>query len=444
MKKYIKLFFTSLISTMAFYTSEHIITNEEAINGLKYVDFFTYNFHKIEINYETAYGIRASIFFLLILFFYSRTEKLVNKKDKKLNILSTICGIIFAIIIIIGYSFINTNSLDLIFFNKFQFAISIINMIGYFLLFKRAYIYIIMKLKKESNVEKNISKYKSKLNEKFEKHPILFFFIIFILCWIPYIIIFYPGTMNYDSLVEINQFYGAKEWTTHHPIIPTIIYGVFMKIGQTILNDNFGIFLNNICQIIFGGLTVSYSINNIYNISKSKKVRNILIVFFAIMPIWIIHLYTEVKDIYFSIGVLLYVNILMNFVIKENVISKKHWILFVIALIMMDVFRNNGIYLIVLTTLFLFMIKNKRIRNISIILSILIVTVCYASNKILINVLNISNGSIRESMAIPLQQTARYIATYDITEEERKEIFTCPCGEMMDEVDFSIEYVPII
>lgn len=26
----------------------------------------------------------------------------------------------------------------------------------------------------------------------------------------------------------------------------------------------------------------------------------------------------------------------------------------------------------------------------------------------------------------------------DITEEERKEIFTCPCGEMMDEVDFSM------
>ena len=32
----------------------------------------------------------------------------------------------------------------------------------------------------------------------------------------------------------------------------------------------------------------------------------------------------------------------------------------------------------------------------------------------------------------------------DITEEERKEIFTCPCGKMMDEVDFSMEYVPII
>ena len=32
----------------------------------------------------------------------------------------------------------------------------------------------------------------------------------------------------------------------------------------------------------------------------------------------------------------------------------------------------------------------------------------------------------------------------DITKEERKEIFTCPCGEMMNEVDFSMKYVPII
>lgn len=32
----------------------------------------------------------------------------------------------------------------------------------------------------------------------------------------------------------------------------------------------------------------------------------------------------------------------------------------------------------------------------------------------------------------------------DISEEERKEICTCPCGSMMEEVPFSMDYIPTI
>lgn len=32
----------------------------------------------------------------------------------------------------------------------------------------------------------------------------------------------------------------------------------------------------------------------------------------------------------------------------------------------------------------------------------------------------------------------------DITEEEREEIFSCPCGSTMEEVKFSSDYIPVI
>jgi len=70
-----------------------------------------------------------------------------------------------------------------------------------------------------------------------------------------------------------------------------------------------------------------------------------------------------------------------------------------------------------MTTIFLFIIKN---RSISIILSILVIVISCVSNQILMHVLNISNWSIREVIAIPLQQTVGDIATYDITEEKKK------------------------
>ena len=421
MKKYINLFLKSLVSTMSFYTANYVISHEQAIEGLKSINFFTYNFHRAEINYASAYGLNASIFFVLLLFFYNQTGENIKNTNKKANIISTIFGILFSIIITIGHSFINTNSFDLIFYNLFQFVISVINLIGYYFLFKSLFLNLIeFTNRKQHNIE--IKKYKNKFEKLYENHPVLICFIIFIICWIPYIVIFYPGMMNYDSLVEINQFYGVKEWTTHHPIIPTIIYGIFMKIGQKILNDSFGLFINNICQIIVGGLVISYSINNIYNLTKNEKIRKILIIIFALFPIWIIHLYTEVKDVGFFIGVLLYINILMIFVDRKEKIKLKEYILYITSMILIYFFRNNGIYLILLTIPFLFLLKNKENRNKAIIISFLVIIVCYSINLILMKTLNISKGSIKEAMAIPLQQTARYIITYDLNEEEKNDI----------------------
>jgi len=429
MKKHIKLFITSLISCLPFFSADHVILNEEIIEEVKNLDFFTCNFYKIGNNYENAYGITASLFFIFILFFYKKTENIVEKNNPRLKILSTICGVIFSILIITGYSLIKTNSLDLLFYDKFQFMISIINFIGYFLLFKRLFIYLIEKTK--------IINIKQENEKVISKHSILFCFAIFMLCWMPYIIIFYPGPMNYDSLVEINQFYGVKEWTTHHPVIPTIIYGTCMKIGKSILNDNMGLFINNIIQVIVGGLIISYCINNMYKIVKNKKIRNALIIFFALCPIIPIHLYTEVKDIWFMLGVLLYFNLLMKFVKQTETIKIKEKILFSISMIIIYCFRNNGIYLILFTIPFLFILKNIKIRNSIIVMSIVTILFCYCGNLILIKNLKISKGSVREVLAIPLQQTARYIMTYDLTQEEKEDI-----EKLINIEDFKANYNP--
>ena len=51
MKKHIKLFITSLISCLPFFSADHVILNEEIIEEVKNLDFFTCNFYKIGNNY---------------------------------------------------------------------------------------------------------------------------------------------------------------------------------------------------------------------------------------------------------------------------------------------------------------------------------------------------------------------------------------------------------
>ena len=51
--------------------------------------------------------------------------------------------------------------------------------------------------------------------------------------------------------------------------------------------------------------------------------------------------------------------------------------------------------------------------------------------------LKISKGSVREVLAIPLQQTARYIMTYDLTQEEKEDI-----EKLINIEDFKANYNP--
>ena len=50
----------------------------------------------------------------------------------------------------------------------------------------------------------------NKINKFKNKHSILFFMILFLICWLPYIIVFYPGTLNVDSLNEILQYWRVS------------------------------------------------------------------------------------------------------------------------------------------------------------------------------------------------------------------------------------------
>ncbi len=255
-----------------------------------------------------------------------------------------------------------------------------------------------------------------------KKHPILFFAILFFICWLPYVVIFYPGTMNMDSLKQINQYFGVIEWTTQHPIFPTIMYANFMKLGQFILNDNFGMFLNNIIQMIIAALSLSYGINYIYKITENKKVMYALFMFFAILPTWPIHFYSEVKDVWFSLSVLWFVIFSIKFIKSDGKLNKKEWFGYFFSMMFMYLFRNNGIYEILFILPFLLAIVKKKEKIKIASCSILVIIICMGFTKIFISTMSIQKGNFGVVLSLPLHQTAYYYNNYELTEEEASNI----------------------
>ena len=258
----------------------------------------------------------------------------------------------------------------------------------------------------------------TKIKEFKNKHTILFFMILFIICYLPYIIVFYPGTMNVDVLVEIQEYWGLSKWDTQHPIFPTIMYGNFMTLGRTLLNENFGLFLINIVQLLLAVLLLSYSINYIYKITNSKKLMYFLFGFFAFLPIWPIHFYTGVKDIWFSMAFLWYIIFTIKFVKAEGKLTKIEWFSYFCSIIFTYLFRNNGVHVIILSLPFI-ALAVKKIEKVKIIsVTLLAVVICFTFTKVCMHTMNIEKGNIKEVLAIPFQQTSHYIHNYELTDEE--------------------------
>ena len=84
----------------------------------------------------------------------------------------------------------------------------------------------------------------------FEKGTFVKALLVMTICWLPQIIIRYPGAMPIDSEVCIFQYYGLRKYTTQHPIIYTQLLGHFSDLGNALGNVSVGLFLLILLQCI--------------------------------------------------------------------------------------------------------------------------------------------------------------------------------------------------
>ena len=409
----------SLLTTLAFFSANEVATialKSEAVTFKGLSEFI----YKLDYGFRGSFGINSSVVFILLMFFYSKIIKEIET-NKRMKIFSGIIAVIFAIITIVGASFLYYHDFSLISYDMVQKVISLVKFVGYYCIYYYLMIFIINyidKNKEKIMVKKELS---GKLNTLYNKKPFLFTAIIILICWLPCIIVFYPGLMNADSLNEINQLYKIKGWSSHHPVVPTIYYGLIMKLGVAISDGTFGLFLSNIIQIIVGILTITTIINYIYSKTKNGVLRWILVLFFGLFPVWALHFYTEVKDMPYTIGLMLFIYSLMKtFISKEDKVKISNIIVLVIGLLLALLFRHNGLHIVLLTIPFMFFMMKGKTRKVFLITTITCVIFSVLLTKIITVTFGIRPGSKSEMLSIPLQQITYYLIEHqdELSEEE--------------------------
>ena len=369
---------------------------------------------------DSLYSIINPITVLII--FYG-VHSIINKyknniKEKNSIILLSIIISIFQIISI------NYNLYDTLIYSykgSFQFIKSMIIVIGNSFL----YYYIITIILQLVHKIKYKKTYHKLLINLFEKHPVRNAFIIILITYIIGFIIFIPGNTTADYHDEIHQYNHLYSFSTkyinpinehqyingHHSAFHTYITGSINRIGIKILNQNLGLFLNALLQIILFALVLSYTFKIYKELKVNYILRIIILLLYLILPLFVINSFTVYKDAPLIILLVLYSCILIEicYLKKRDI---KTIIKLILTSLLIIMIAKKGLYLVILSyiSLILLFIKNNKIITITLIL-LLLFGISY--EKILMVTFDITPGSSREILTIPIQQIARTIKNHD-------------------------------
>ena len=272
-----------------------------------------------------------------------------------------------------------------------------------------------------------------KINPLGIKTTILLALVPFI-CWIPYLLIYWPGFIFGDTLSSLAQATGLAPYSNHHPFLYTMFIKMCLKIGNILgIGNTGGCVLYCLTQMGFMAYTFSYLSRWVTTRCSLKNYWALIIVLvFSLSPYIATYSIAMWKDPFFSTALALATLLLMDFILSKGTVieANKAWMpCFVALLIIISFSRNNGIYIVVCIEIVLLaycIIVKKSSRSFSNIGKLTgafacVIALCFAITGPVYRALDVAPSPKVESVGILLNQMARVAALDgDMTENDRE------------------------
>lgn len=265
----------------------------------------------------------------------------------------------------------------------------------------------------------------------FSRHAFSRSFFILSASYLPFLILAFPGNLCWDAIGQIEQVMGSAGYSTHHPLFHTLIMGGLVKAGQTLFRSpEIGLFVYMLLQDAMLAAALAATIGALSRRGASFPLLLALQLLYCITPVYSNMASTAVKDVPFAACVVLYCLWLAHLLEEPRRIrSRKFVVSFVLLQLFVILFRNNGLYVVLLSGIvsFLFLFRKygprERLRCLFAAFGASVLT-AQVILALLASACHASPGSIGEMMSLPFQQTARYLRLYqqEISPEERASI----------------------
>ena len=283
------------------------------------------------------------------------------------------------------------------------------------------------------------------------KHGLMKTAFLIFLCWLPVLLILYPGTFINDTWGELQQFMAFTDGgrlhrhvlSDHHPFFDTLVMGsIIIPVAKLTGAWHVAIFLYVLLQSLFTSLAFAYSIIYIYRKLMIGRVVTVLILaFYCVMPMYAASVQTVSKDALFS-WIYVFFFIFFIEVVRTNgqVLQEKSFFLkFLLFIILCILTKKVGFYVIG-GSLFILLVSrliNKKRIAISFGVALFMMVAFLPVSR---SILGVHSGGMQEMFSIPFQQTARYVKNHpnEISPTEKEVI-----GKVLIFNDLPKRYNPI-
>ncbi|HCM90444.1 MULTISPECIES: DUF6020 family protein [Vagococcus] len=363
--------------------------------------------------------------------------KFISEKAIKLNWIQYLLSAILSVFAVSGLAFsypdLKEGSWSILFESNTQIVKTVILFLSWLWFYNLLQALLVYMLTQFEMKEQNLDKFeKFKIFNFARKHVFFSALILYLVLVIPVVLMDFPGTVSYDTLIQLIQFNRDMELRNDHPIFSTAMFGNAVKIGTKLGYPSLGVFFHSLYHMVGSGLLVAFSSWVIYQITDKKKMAYSYVVLVGLLPIMTNLITVPVKDTMFSHAFAACVASACLYLYKKDLYYKnKIYLVTIVSLTLAILLRKNAIYaviplLIILIPFELFKLYRKKATHFMLIaLIILPIGIATLIENGLVSHYQVNSAVLeREKLSVPLQQTARYVKKYgdEVTPSEKKAI----------------------
>ncbi|MDR2672528.1 MAG: DUF6020 family protein [Coriobacteriales bacterium] len=256
------------------------------------------------------------------------------------------------------------------------------------------------------------------------KRSVLLVAAVIMILWLPWIIIYFPGSAPYDAIAQIYQMHGSGAlrpevyeltlggWISNsHPVLHTLILGAFFELGHALGSQDLGIFMYTFFQCLVRAVSFAAVCCYIRRIGAPQLFCLLALVFFGLFPaistssvvIFKDHLYSPLYAIY----LIFIIEIVLS---KGEVLGIRKFIIGLsIIATLLALLKHPGIYIVVGSAVLLALVYRRQIKSLLVSVLLPIVTVSVLLPFVVFPALNIVPAGSQDLFGPFFMQTAKVI-----------------------------------
>lgn len=260
-----------------------------------------------------------------------------------------------------------------------------------------------------------------------------------VLCWVPYMVVLYPGVLTYDPIWQIMQCLGSGaldnltpvdggySFSAHKPIIHTWLLGFFVFLGEGVFGSQAtGIFIMMVLQCLCTAISLAVMCSYCYRLGAPIWLRRITVLFCALFPFIPIYAMSGFNDALFD---WLYVGWFVCFI--EIVLSKTECLAkapfaatFAALGLLLSFTKTPGVYLVLIAVVALALIYRRHIKALAIAALLPTLTMLVIMPMVVYPLANVTKSTSNEALGVLYHSTAAYVQQHpdEVTDSERNAI----------------------